>query len=109
MPRHCIHGSIPPHPIARVRCPDVPDFQTVRTDRGIEDPPGAEADDTIFMERAGDVEDPLICADYHRTYLPGIGWEARGEGNVSTGLGCTKDERSWDVAALPCRCHAKIC
>lgn len=94
--------------MACVRYPHVLDFQTVRTDRGIEDPPGAEADDTIFMERAGDVEDPLICADYNRAYLPGIGWEAGGEGNVGTGLGGTKYERSWDVAALHCRCHARF-
>lgn len=109
MPRRRLHGSGPAEkPTGRVFHPGVLDSQTVRADGGVEDPPGAGADDVISMGRGGEVEDLLICVDHDGAYLPGIGGEARGEGDVGTGLGCTKDERSWDVAALPCRCHARF-
>lgn len=109
MPRRHLHGSGPAEkPAGRVFHPGVLNSQTVRADGGVEDPPGAGADDAISMGRGGEVEDLLICADHDGADLPGIGGEARGEGDVGTGLGCTKDERSWDVAALPCRCHARF-
>lgn len=110
MPRHRIHRSRQPiQPKWAVFQSRVFDSQTVRADRDIKDPTGAEADDMIFRGRGGDVKDLLIRADYDGTYVPGIDWETWREGDVGAGLGCTKYEWIWDAITLLWRCHAEVC